>query len=98
MGALQQLESINQDWRERSFERIIGNSPALEAVLEQVERVAPTDSPCPWWYSHGAVSVGTRSRDADLHVADGNVSISGSIAVTGRICSRWPLMCSSSLE
>ena len=29
---------------ERRFEQIIGNSPALEAVLEQVERVAPTDS------------------------------------------------------
>jgi transcriptional regulator with GAF, ATPase, and Fis domain len=40
----QQIGSDNQDWRERSFERIIGNSPALEAVLEQVERVAPTDS------------------------------------------------------
>ena len=40
----QQLGSDTQDWRERSFERIIGNSPALEAVLEQVERVSPTDS------------------------------------------------------
>jgi transcriptional regulator with GAF, ATPase, and Fis domain len=29
---------------ERAFERIIGNSAALESVLEQVERVAPTDS------------------------------------------------------
>jgi formate hydrogenlyase transcriptional activator len=29
---------------ERRFEQIIGNSPALEAVLEQVERVASTDS------------------------------------------------------
>jgi transcriptional regulator with GAF, ATPase, and Fis domain len=29
---------------ERAFEQIIGNSPALESVLEQVERVAPTDS------------------------------------------------------
>ncbi len=29
---------------ERAFEQIIGSSPALEAVLEQVERVAPTDS------------------------------------------------------
>jgi formate hydrogenlyase transcriptional activator len=28
----------------RRFEQIIGNSPALETVLEQVERVAPTDS------------------------------------------------------
>lgn len=30
--------------RERKFEQIIGNSPALRAVLEQVERVAATDS------------------------------------------------------
>ncbi len=44
VGARRQLESGNQEWRERSFERIIGNSPALEAVLEHVERVAPTDS------------------------------------------------------
>jgi formate hydrogenlyase transcriptional activator len=28
----------------RRFEQLIGNSPTLEAVLEQVERVAPTDS------------------------------------------------------
>ncbi len=28
----------------RGFDEIIGNSPALETVLEQVERVAPTDS------------------------------------------------------
>lgn len=32
------------DQAERTFERIIGNSAALESVLEQVERVAPTDS------------------------------------------------------
>jgi formate hydrogenlyase transcriptional activator len=36
--------SIDPDLRERRFEQLIGNSPALEAVLEQVERVAPTDS------------------------------------------------------
>src|ERR1700756_270816 len=29
---------------ERAFERIIGHSAALESVLDQVERVAPTDS------------------------------------------------------
>jgi transcriptional regulator with GAF, ATPase, and Fis domain len=29
---------------ERRFEQLIGDSPALEAALEQVERVAPTDS------------------------------------------------------
>ena len=29
---------------DRAFEQIIGNSPALESVLELVERVAPTDS------------------------------------------------------
>ena len=44
MGALQQFESGNQEYRERRFEQIIGTSSALEAVLEQVERVAPTDS------------------------------------------------------
>jgi formate hydrogenlyase transcriptional activator len=44
VGGLQQLGSGNQEWRERRFEQIIGDSPALEAVLEQVERVAPTDS------------------------------------------------------
>ena len=29
---------------DRRFERIIGNSAALESVLEQVEQVASTDS------------------------------------------------------
>lgn len=33
-----------RDQTERAFEQIIGHSPALDAVLEQVERVAPTDS------------------------------------------------------
>ena len=37
---------------ERAFEQIIGNSPALESVLESVERVAATDSTaliqCSW--------------------------------------------------
>jgi formate hydrogenlyase transcriptional activator len=32
------------DQPERTFERIIGNSAALESVLEQVEQVAPADS------------------------------------------------------
>ena len=32
------------DQAERRFDRIIGNSTALECVLEQVEQVAPTDS------------------------------------------------------
>jgi len=29
---------------ENGFDEIIGNSPALEFVLAEVERVAPTDS------------------------------------------------------
>jgi len=33
-----------EDRPDRRFERIIGNSAALESVLEQVEQVAPTDS------------------------------------------------------
>ena len=32
------------DKAERTFERLIGNSAAFESVLDQVERVAPTDS------------------------------------------------------
>ena len=36
--------SAGPDQAERTFERIIGNSAALESVLEQVEQVAPTDS------------------------------------------------------
>jgi formate hydrogenlyase transcriptional activator len=36
--------SGDQDRSPRRFEQIIGSSPALEAVLEQVEKVAPTDS------------------------------------------------------
>ena len=44
MGAVARFESADQDVNPRRFEQIIGSSPALEAVLEQVERVAPTDS------------------------------------------------------
>ena len=40
MEALQDFQVSDQ----RRFEQVIGNSPALESVLEQVERVAPTDS------------------------------------------------------
>jgi len=42
--AFERFESRDQDRYQRRFEQIIGNSPALETVLEQVERVAPTDS------------------------------------------------------
>ncbi|HYT19793.1 MAG TPA: sigma 54-interacting transcriptional regulator [Candidatus Polarisedimenticolia bacterium] len=44
MGAVARFGSGDQDRNRRRFEQIIGNSPALESVLEQVERVAPTDS------------------------------------------------------
>src|SRR5437764_9378032 len=44
VGAFQRVESGEQLSYERRFEQVIGNSPALEEVLEQVERVAPTDS------------------------------------------------------
>src|ERR1700743_1337015 len=36
--------SAGPDQAERTFERIIGNSAALESVLDQVEQVAPTGS------------------------------------------------------
>src|SRR5579864_1583209 len=44
MGAIQRFGSGDLAPYERRFEQVIGNSPALESVLEQVERVAPTDS------------------------------------------------------
>jgi formate hydrogenlyase transcriptional activator len=44
VGAVATLGTIDQDRGPRRFEQIIGNSPALESVLEQVEQVAPTDS------------------------------------------------------
>jgi formate hydrogenlyase transcriptional activator len=44
VAATEILRTSDQTSFERRFEQIIGNSPALEAVLEQVERVAPTSS------------------------------------------------------
>jgi formate hydrogenlyase transcriptional activator len=44
VAATEILRTSDQFSYERRFEQIIGNSPALEAVLEQVERVAPTGS------------------------------------------------------
>jgi formate hydrogenlyase transcriptional activator len=44
VGALETLRFGEQEEREHGFERIVGKSPALEAVLDQVERVARTDS------------------------------------------------------
>jgi transcriptional regulator with GAF, ATPase, and Fis domain len=44
VGATEILRTGSQVSYERRFEQIIGNSPVLEAVLEHVERVAPTDS------------------------------------------------------
>jgi formate hydrogenlyase transcriptional activator len=42
--AIAAFGAVDQDRNPRRFEQIIGNSPALESVLEQVEQVAPTDS------------------------------------------------------
>src|SRR5467141_686710 len=44
MAAFERFGSGDQVSYERRFEQIIGSSSALEAVLEQIERVAPTDS------------------------------------------------------
>ena len=44
VAATEILPISDQYSYERRFQQIIGNSPALEAVLEQVERVAPTGS------------------------------------------------------
>jgi formate hydrogenlyase transcriptional activator len=44
VGTFQRFGSGEQGSNGRKFEQVIGNSPALESVLQQVERVAPTDS------------------------------------------------------
>jgi formate hydrogenlyase transcriptional activator len=44
VGAVARFGSPDRDGNPHRFEQIIGNSPALESVLEQVQRVAPTDS------------------------------------------------------
>jgi formate hydrogenlyase transcriptional activator len=44
VAAVARFGSADQDGNPRRFEQIIGHSPALESVLEQVEQVAPTDS------------------------------------------------------
>lgn len=41
---LNRVPSSEQGQAERLFEQIIGNSPALQFVLAEVKRVAPTDS------------------------------------------------------
>jgi len=44
VAAVARFGSGDQDRNPRRFEQIIGSSPALESVLEQVERVSPTGS------------------------------------------------------
>jgi formate hydrogenlyase transcriptional activator len=44
VGALERVERGEQVSHQRRFEQIIGQSPALETVLEQVTRVASTNS------------------------------------------------------
>jgi formate hydrogenlyase transcriptional activator len=43
-GGFETLRFCERNERDREFERIVGKSPELDAVLEQVERVAPIDS------------------------------------------------------
>ncbi len=44
MGTFARISSGDEGCCGRRFEQVIGNSATLESVLEQVERVAPTDS------------------------------------------------------
>jgi formate hydrogenlyase transcriptional activator len=44
VGTSERLRSVAHDDRDRQFNHIVGNSPALESVLAEVQRVAPTDS------------------------------------------------------
>jgi formate hydrogenlyase transcriptional activator len=44
VGTVERLRSDERDDRDRQFDHIVGNSPALELALAEVQRVAPTDS------------------------------------------------------
>lgn len=44
MGSLEKVRCGEQNERDREFDQIVGSSTALESVLAEVERVAPTDS------------------------------------------------------
>jgi formate hydrogenlyase transcriptional activator len=44
VGAFERLRSDERDRKDRQFDHIVGNSPALESVLAEIQRVAPTDS------------------------------------------------------
>jgi formate hydrogenlyase transcriptional activator len=44
VDCIERLRSGDQDDRDSQFDQIVGSSPALESVLAEVERVAPTDS------------------------------------------------------
>ena len=44
MGTPERLRPNEEDGRDRQFDHIVGNSPALESVLAEVQRVSPTDS------------------------------------------------------
>jgi len=44
VGTVERPRSDERDDRDRQFDHIVGNSPALELALAEVQRVAPTDS------------------------------------------------------
>jgi transcriptional regulator with GAF, ATPase, and Fis domain len=44
MAALAAVRCAQRADESRRFQQIVGNSPALESVLEQVQLVGPTDS------------------------------------------------------
>ena len=44
MEVVKRVPGSEQNCAARRFEQIVGNSAALESVLAEVERVAPTDS------------------------------------------------------
>jgi formate hydrogenlyase transcriptional activator len=44
VGTVERLRADQRDDKDRQFDHIVGNSPALELALAEVRRVAPTDS------------------------------------------------------
>jgi transcriptional regulator with PAS, ATPase and Fis domain len=42
VGTFERIRTGGQNDRDRQFDHIVGNSPALEVVIKKLERVAPT--------------------------------------------------------
>ena len=69
MKTLEEFGSKDRGPAPARFEQLIGSSPALEAVLEQVRRVAPTGSTVLIQGETGTGKEFNRSRDSQCELA-----------------------------